>query len=98
MAGGGLPHLKSDVHMAETQSRTLPHQRIEIDWVVGGEFDAHRPGGPAIRLDGDAKSGPSPFDALLAALATCAATDVVSILQKQRTPPTALRVSVEARR
>jgi len=84
--------------MAEIQSRTLPHQTIEVDWVAGEEFDAHRPGGPAIRLDGAAKSGPSPFDALLAALATCAATDVVSILQKQRTPPVALRVSVEARR
>jgi len=40
----------------------------------------------------------SPFDALLAALASCAAVDVVTILQKQRTPATALRVAVEAQR
>jgi putative redox protein len=79
-------------------AHTFAHQRLEIDWIAGSEFDAHRPDGPRIRIDGDAKSGPSPFDALLAALATCAATDVVSILQKQRTPATALRVSVEAQR
>jgi putative redox protein len=84
--------------MAEAQSRTLSHQTIEIDWVGGEQFDAHRPGGPPIRLDADAGSGPSPFDGLLAALAACAATDVVSILQKQRTPVTALRVAVEAQR
>lgn len=84
--------------MAETQSRTLSHRTIEVDWVAGAEFDARRPDGPPIRLDADAKSGPSPFDGLLAALATCAATDVVSILQKQRTPATALHVAVEAQR
>ena len=84
--------------MAETHSRTLSHRTIEVDWVAGGRFDAHRPGGPPIRLDADASSGPSPFDGLLAALAACAATDVVSILQKQRTPVTALRVAVEAQR
>lgn len=83
--------------MAEAP-RTVAHQRIEVDWIAGAEFDARRPGGPAIRIDGDAKSGPSPFDALLAALATCSAIDVVTILQKQRTPVTALHVGVEAHR
>jgi putative redox protein len=71
---------------------------LEVTWVSGGEFEAHRPGGPRIRIDGDARSGPSPFDALLAALATCAAVDVVAILQKQRTPAAALQVRVEAQR
>lgn len=51
-----------------------------------------------MRIDGDSKSAPSPFDTLLAAIATCAATDVVSILAKQRTPVKALRVAVEAQR
>ena len=83
--------------MAEA-AKTFAHQTIEVDWIAGSEFDAHRADGPKIRIDGDAKSGPSPFDVLLAALATCAATDVVSILQKQRTPVAALRVAVEARR
>lgn len=87
--------------MTEPPSSPKPvpaHPLIEVDWVSGEGFDAHRPGGPAIRLDGDAKSGMSPFDGLLAALASCAATDVVIILQKQRTPVTALRVTVEAQR
>ena len=84
---------------AVPQAKHSPgHPIIEVDWVAGGEFDAHRAGGPPIHLDADAKRGLSPFDALLAALASCAATDVVTILQKQRTPATALRVWVEAQR
>jgi len=76
----------------------VAHGPIEVDWVRGGEFDAHRPGGPKIRIDGDAKSGPSPFDILLAAVATCAATDIVAILAKQRTPAKSLHVTVQAQR
>ena len=74
------------------------HPTIEVDWTGGSEFDAHRTGGPKIHIDGDAKSAPSPVDVLLAALATCAATDVVTILQKQRTPVQSLHVAVEADR
>ncbi len=74
------------------------HAQIEVDWIGASEFEAYRAGGPRIRVDGDAKSAPSPFDALLAAIATCAATDVVSILAKQRTPVTALHVAVAAQR
>jgi putative redox protein len=76
----------------------VAHGPVEVDWVSGSEFDAHRPGGPTIRIDGDAKSGPSPFDVLLAAAATCAATDIVAILEKQRTPVQALHVTVQAER
>ncbi|HEY1875407.1 MAG TPA: hypothetical protein VGG67_13480, partial [Steroidobacteraceae bacterium] len=72
--------------MSTTPSATVAHGPIEVDWVRGSEFAAQRPGGPAIRIDGDAKSGPSPFDVLLAAAATCAGTDIVAILEKQRTP------------
>jgi putative redox protein len=84
--------------MSTTPSATVPHGPIEVDWVSGSEFDAHRPGGPRIRIDGGAKSGPSPFDALLAAAATCAATDIVAILEKQRTPVKGLHVTVAAER
>ncbi|HEV2285222.1 MAG TPA: OsmC family protein [Steroidobacteraceae bacterium] len=76
----------------------LQHAQIEIDWIGASEFEAYRAGGPRLRLDGDARSAPSPFDALLAAIATCAATDVVAILAKQRTPVTGLHVAVEAQR
>jgi putative redox protein len=84
--------------MSATPSATVTHGPIEVDWVRGSEFDARRPGAPSIRIDGDAKGGPSPFDVLLAAAATCAATDVVAILAKQRTPVQALHITVEAER
>ena len=84
--------------MSTTPSATVAHGPIEVDWVRGSEFDAHRPGAPKIRIDGDATSGPSPFDVLLAAAATCAATDIVAILAKQRTPVKALHVTVQAQR
>lgn len=76
----------------------ITHTPICVDWVEGLEFDAGRGDGPKIRIDGDARAAPSPFDVLLAAIATCAASDVVTILAKQRTPVQALRVRVEAQR
>lgn len=76
----------------------MSHSRIEVDWVGASEFEAHRAGGPRIRIDGDSKSAPSPFDTLLAAIGACAATDVVAILAKQRTPVKALSVAIEAQR
>lgn len=74
------------------------HAQIEVDWLGASEFEAYRAGGPKMRIDADAKSAPGPLDALLAAIATCAATDVISILAKQRTPVTALHVAVAAQR
>jgi putative redox protein len=78
--------------------RLVNHQPIEVEWTGGSEFEAHRAGGPKIRIDGDARTAPSPFDVLLSSLASCSAIDVVSILQKQRTPVKALRVLIEAQR
>lgn len=82
----------------KVESETILHVPIEAVWVRGSEFEAGRIEGPKVRVDGDANAAPSPFDLLLAAIATCAATDVVSILAKQRTPVQALRVRVEAHR
>ena len=84
--------------MTKASANLFSHPAIEVDWVGSSEFEAHRAGGPKIRIDGDAKGAPSPVDALLAAVASCAATDVVSILAKQRTPATALKVTVQAQR
>jgi putative redox protein len=84
--------------MASTPAATVAHAPIEVKWIRAGEFDAARPGAPPIRIDGNAQSGPSPFDVLLAALASCSAIDVVSIMKKQRTPVEALHVRVEAQR
>ena len=85
--------------MSKSQLATVPHAApIEVEWVRGLEFQAGRPQGPRVRIDGDAISAPGPFDVLLASIATCASTDVVTILQKQRTPVTALQVIIEAQR
>jgi putative redox protein len=78
---------------------STPHASpVQIEWVEGTQFDAGRPAGPKVRIDADARTGPGPFDMLLAAIAACAATDVVEILHKQRATLGALRVRVEATR
>lgn len=84
--------------MSNPPSGTSAHVPIDVQWVGGLAFEAGRPDGPSIRIDGDAHSAPSPFDALLAAIATCASADVVTILEKQRTPVRALSVRVESNR
>lgn len=78
--------------------KVTAHAPVELDWVSGSQFEAGRPGGPRIRIDGDSQTAPSPFDVFLASIAACSATDVVAILSKQRTPAQALRVRVEAHR
>jgi putative redox protein len=83
---------------ADDVSPTIPHVPVQIEWAGGLQFDAGRLDGPKIRIDGDARSGPSPFDALLAALAACAATDVVQIMEKQRTAVKSLSVRVDVQR
>jgi putative redox protein len=77
---------------------TVPHAPIDVQWVGGVCFETGRIDGPKIRIDGDAQTAPSPFDVLLAAIATCASVDVVTILEKQRTPVRSLGVHVEANR
>ena len=49
-------------------------------------------------IDGNSKEAPSPVETLLSSLGTCAASDVIEILAKQRTPPTSLEVDVMATR
>jgi putative redox protein len=84
--------------MSQPPSTTIAHAPIDVQWVGGLAFEAGRPQGPKVRIDGDSQAAPSPFDLLLAAIASCASVDVVAILQKQRTPVRALSVRVEAER
>lgn len=51
-----------------------------------------------IPLDGDRRTGPSPVEALLLALASCNAADVVDILGKMRVPLDGLEVVAEGDR
>ena len=84
--------------MSQPSAATLAHPLIEVQWTGALAFEAGRAAGPRVRIDGDGHSAPSPFDLLLTAIATCAAVDVVSILEKQRTPARALVIRVEATR
>jgi putative redox protein len=47
-------------------------------------------------IDGNSKEAPSPVETLLGTVGTCAGSDVVDILSKQRTPPRRLEVDVMA--
>jgi putative redox protein len=83
---------------ADADSPLISHVPIQVDWAGGLQFDAGRLDGPKVRIDGETRTGPNPVDTLLTALAACAATDVVQILEKQRTPLKSLSVRVEAQR
>ena len=75
-----------------------PPNRVVVRWRGGEEFESGRPGGPTLRVDGNAKVAQSPVDVLLTALATCSSIDVVSILAKRRTPVESLEIDVVAER
>ncbi len=87
-----------------TDIETIPgigiafYNTLHVAWQGEHRFDAGRPGGPAVRIDASAKTGPSPVDYLLGALASCTAVDVVDILEKRRTPAATLTVDVKAAR
>jgi putative redox protein len=84
----------TDEHGAAPR-RTL---EIEATWRGGQRFAARGRADVPIVLDGEAAAGPSPMEALLAALAACAAVDVVDILRKGRQDVTGLRVTFRGER
>jgi putative redox protein len=76
-----------------------PPATVQITWAGDHQFDGVRlAGGPAIHMDASGKTGPSPIDTLLCALAGCTGVDVVDILAKRRTPMSAMSVDVVGER
>lgn len=71
---------------------------IVAHWSEGEAFDAGEPGKTSVRIDGMKVTGPGPVDMLLSALATCSAIDVVSIMNKRRTPLASLDIDVRGER
>ena len=67
---------------------------VRAVWAGDRRFDTGRVGGTTARIDGSGATGQTPPDALLSALATCSAIDVVDILAKRRTPVERLTVDV----
>ena len=86
-----------DSHRATPYARDTggrPVAIVQAEWVGDHRFQTGRPSGPHTLLDGDGKEAQSPVDALLSALATCAAYDVVDILAKRRTPLESMVIEV----
>jgi len=68
------------------------------EWKQGMIFEGRSESGHSIVFDATAAhaEGPSPMEAVLAALCGCTSVDVVSILQKKREPISSLVVSATA--
>lgn len=69
-----------------------------VEWKEGMLFEGRSQSGHAIVFDASDShaSGPSPMEAVLAALCACTSVDVVSILEKKREPLAGLTVSANA--
>ena len=67
---------------------------IEVVCEGGMRYRGGPAGGPTMLVDGEKAAAPSPVDALLVAIASCSAIDVVDYLEKRRTPAASLSVSV----
>ncbi|HYJ79109.1 MAG TPA: OsmC family protein [Longimicrobiaceae bacterium] len=67
---------------------------IEVEWEGGMRWRGGAAGGPTHLVDGAREAAPTPVDALVVALASCSAIDVVEYLEKRRTPPASMSVSV----
>jgi putative redox protein len=74
-----------------------PPLEVALEWHGDSRFEVE---GRAARtqVDGDGLTAPSPMETLLAALASCAATDVVDILRKGRQPLRALAIHLTGER
>jgi putative redox protein len=70
---------------------------VTLAWDDDERFSVQT-GDAQLVLDGNSKAGPSPMQALAAALAGCMAIDVVSILRKGRHPVRALSATLKALR
>jgi putative redox protein len=75
-------------------------QTAKVKWTGGQQFLGVTPSGHAVAVDSDRErnTAPGPMDLLLVALATCAATDVVIILEKKRQKLESLEVNVSGER
>lgn len=72
---------------------------MSIQHLGGERYVGHNEAGDQIVIDGEEVAlGVRPMEALLVALGTCTAFDVVSILAKRRTPVKSYRIELEGER
>ncbi|EYB66720.1 OsmC-like protein [Deinococcus phoenicis] len=79
---------------------TVPHKKtLNVTWLGEQRYVGVSESGHQLLIDNSPlKVGVSPMEALLAALATCTAYDIVEIMKKRRTPLTSYRIEVEGER
>ena len=75
-----------------------PTADVTMRWLRDLQFEGNGTGRPPILVDGNSKAATSPVELLLVAAATCTASDVVIILQKQRVKLERLDISVQGTR
>lgn len=78
-----------------------PPARVVVKWKGEGTmaFEGRKAkGGPTITVDNTGKAEPGPVDTLLISLAACTSEDVLTILEKRRTPAKRLDIEVEGKR
>ena len=78
-----------------------PPARVLVRWKGEGTmaFEGRKAkGGPTITVDNTGKAEPGPVDTLLISLAACTSEDVLTILDKRRTPAKRLDIEVEGLR
>lgn len=73
---------------------------VTVDWKGQMVFEATPPTGYKFVIDahpesGGTNQGPTPVEALLGAIASCSAMDVISILQKKRQDVESYRIEVD---
>jgi putative redox protein len=71
---------------------------VSMRWLRDLQFEGSGTGRPSILVDGDGKVATSPVELLLLSAATCTASDIVIILQKQRVKLESLDISVRGTR
>ncbi|MEW6420410.1 MAG: OsmC family protein [Deinococcota bacterium] len=80
--------------MTRTNTKTM-----HVTWLGEQRYVGVSESGHQLLIDNSpVKVGVSPMEALLGALATCTAYDVVEIMKKRRTPLTSYRIEVEGER
>ena len=67
---------------------------VLVEWAGGERFRGGPLDAPPLLLDGSKQEAPGPVAGLVVALASCAAIDVVEILEKRRTPAQSMRIAV----
>ncbi|HEY7462076.1 MAG TPA: OsmC family protein [Gemmatimonadota bacterium] len=85
--------------MIQTPKPSAPPPMLTVDLTWSGDHRFESRGRAARgQVDGDGAAAPSPMETLLAALASCAAADIVDILRKGRQDLRALSVQLTGER